>query len=70
MKKKGCLIIVAIVFLISILLVIAAYRVFFIPSGISIDKKEFPITGIDISQHTGEIDFDILLPQKIDFVYI
>jgi GH25 family lysozyme M1 (1,4-beta-N-acetylmuramidase) len=31
--------------------------VFFVPNGIEIDKVEYPITGIDVSAHTGDIDF-------------
>jgi lysozyme len=68
--KKGCLIFfgsVAVVLIIGALLI---YRMFFVPSGIEIDKTKFPITGIDVSAHTGNIDFKKLMNQKIDFIYI
>jgi lysozyme len=43
------------------------------PNGIEIDKTRYPITGIDVSRHTGKIDFGKLKEQyadTIDFVYI
>lgn len=33
------------------------YKIFFVPHGIDIDKQKYPVTGIDISAHTGKIDF-------------
>lgn len=69
-KKKGCLIFGISISLILILGIIITYRIFFIPNGISIDKNKFPVTGIDISAHTGKIDFDKILIQGIDFVYL
>ena len=39
-------------------MIIIAYRIFFLPKGIEIDKSKYPITGIDISKHTGNIDFE------------
>lgn len=58
---------------IAIIAIIAGlffYRIFFVPSGIEIDKSKYPITGIDISKHTGKIDFKKIRNQNIDFVYI
>src|SRR5690606_34933210 len=38
--------------------------------GIEIDKKKYPITGIDISKHTGKVDFKKAKEEKMDFVYL
>lgn len=46
------------------------YYLFFSPKGIEIDKSKYPITGIDISQHSGKVDFTALNYQGIDFIYI
>ena len=46
------------------------YRVILVPSGIDIDKTKYPITGIDVSHHTGKIDFQKAKGQNIDFVYM
>jgi lysozyme len=46
------------------------FRVFLTPSGIDIDKLKYPVTGIDISKHTGRIDFHKIKKQKIDFIFI
>jgi lysozyme len=46
------------------------YKVILVPSGIDIDKIKYPITGIDVSHHTGKIDFQKAKDQKIDFVYM
>jgi lysozyme len=46
------------------------YRIIFIPSGIDIDKIKYPITGIDVSNHSGKIDFQEAKNQNIDFVFM
>lgn len=41
--------------------------------GIDIDKQRYPVTGIDISQYTGEVDFDKLIKyskRDLDFIYL
>jgi lysozyme len=45
-------------------------RLLFTAGGRAIDKHKYPVTGIDISGHTGKIDFIKISQQKIDFVYI
>jgi lysozyme len=45
-------------------------RLLFTKGGTAIDKHKYPVTGIDISGHTGKIDFLKISQQKIDFVYI
>lgn len=40
-----------------------------IPLGIHIDKNTYPITGIDLSNHSGKVDFKKLKKEKIDFIY-
>lgn len=33
-------------------------------------EQEYPLRGIDLSAHNGEIDFSRLQPDKVDFAYI
>jgi len=47
-----------------------AYKIYMRPNGIDIDKNKFPITGIDISKHTGKVEFNLLKKQGIDFIYV
>jgi len=68
MKKKY--IIILIILLVLIVLAIVEYRTYISPKGISIDKTKYPITGIDISKHSGIIDWDKIKKQQISFVYI
>ncbi|WP_394992198.1 glycoside hydrolase family 25 protein [Emticicia sp.] len=68
--KKGLLIIIGSVIIIAIVGAIFIYRILFVPNGIKIDKIQYPITGIDVSEHTGKIDFLKISNQQIDFVYI
>ena len=42
----------------------------FTPGGTEINKKEYPVTGIDISKYNGNIDWDALKAQGVDFVFI
>lgn len=53
-----------------ILMVLVIVRMYFIPKGISIDKQQYPITGIDVSRHSGVIDWKKIKEQKINFIYI
>ncbi len=34
------------------------------------NSNEYPVFGLDISHHQGEIDWDKLSEQNIDFIYI
>lgn len=55
-----------------ILLVLGGYLLYtyYADKGIDIDKRQYPITGIDVSNHVGKIDFEKIKEQDIDFVYI
>jgi len=68
--KKKYLPVIVIFIIISIVIVIIAYRYFYIPKGIYINKSRYPITGIDISKHSGIIDWSEIKTQSIDFVYV
>jgi lysozyme len=69
--KKGYFITVLItIILILIVGILWLYRYYYMPKGIEIDKTRYPITGIDVSAHSGKIDFDTIKKQNIDFVYI
>jgi lysozyme len=46
------------------------YRLIFVPTGIDIDKLKYPVTGIDVSKHTGKVDFQKARKQSIDFVFM
>lgn len=70
MKKVTFIIILIIILLILIIGINWIYKVYFMPKGIEIDKTRYPITGIDVSAHSGKIDFDTIKKQHIDFVYI
>ena len=68
MKKRY--IIILIILLGLMVLAILEYRTYLAPKGISIDKYKYPVTGIDISKHTGKIDWEKIKKQNISFVYI
>lgn len=40
------------------------------PGDVKIDKRKYPVTGLDMSGHTGHIDFIKISAHKIDFIYI
>ena len=56
--------------LITTIAILFTYRKPPSPAGIEIDKTLYPVTGIDVSNHTGQIDFGKIKEQGIDFVYI
>ncbi len=47
-----------------------AYERYTMSHGRDIDKSLYPITGIDISQHSGKVDFQEIKNQRIDFIYM
>lgn len=67
--KKGYLVALA-VSICLIVTVILVVRTYFLPKGINIDKQRYPITGIDVSRHSGIIDWDKIRGQHISFVFI
>jgi len=38
--------------------------------GVTVDRKRFPIAGIDVSSHNGKIDFDKVKDDNYQFVFI
>lgn len=40
------------------------------PVWFNIDKRKYPISGIDVSKHSGEIDWATVSRQQIQFAYI
>lgn len=67
--KKGYILALA-VSICLIVAVIVVVRTYFLPKGITIDKQQYPITGIDVSRHSGIIDWDKISRQHISFVFI
>ena len=64
-----------IVILSIILIAITAIGIFYVfntnrRTHINIDRQQYPITGIDISAHNGEINFSQVAESGIQFVYI
>jgi lysozyme len=68
--KRSKILASAFFLLITLIIAILAYRWLFIPKGIGIDKHQYPVTGIDVSKHTGTIDWNLFTNHAIDFVYI
>lgn len=61
----------AYIFLITlVILIIWVIWLVWEPGEVKVDKRKYPITGIDMSGHTGKIDFAKISKQKIDFVYL
>lgn len=58
----------SLLFVLAMLFII--YRFFAVPAGIEIDKSRYPVTGIDVSAHTGKINFKQVKEQGVDFVFI
>ncbi|MFD2514186.1 glycoside hydrolase family 25 protein [Pontibacter locisalis] len=50
--------------------VVIVYLFIMKTAGVEIDKTMYPVTGIDVSNHTGKIDFAQVKEQGVDFVII
>lgn len=40
------------------------------PMAVNISRKEFPVKGIDVSHHNGDIDFNLVAADSVEFVMI
>jgi lysozyme len=70
---------VKVLVLLSILSILSGLGYTFIPRlndryfnshGFRINKLKYPVTGIDVSKHTGKIDWEEIRSQNIDFVFV
>ena len=68
--KKVYLIALSIAIFLVVMTVVVIVRMYFLPKGINIDKEQYPITGIDVSRHSGIIDWKKIKSQNISFVYV
>ena len=60
----------AVVVVLTLILGIIIYKVFFEPDTYRINKFKYPIFGIDISKHNGKINWDKLAEEHLDFIFI
>lgn len=71
MKRKYLIIILFVLAIALMALGLLLWRRdIFHPPGIAIDKQRYPVTGIDISRHTGRVDFHRAAKDDIHFVYM
>ena len=45
-------------------------RQYILPHSVNVDRYRYPIAGIDVSKHNGDIDFDQVRDDDYQFVYI
>ena len=45
-------------------------RRYILPHSVNVDRYRYPIAGIDVSKHNGEIDFDQVSDDNYQFVFI
>ncbi len=67
MRRRLIYIISAIVVLVS---VYAAYRLLYSHEGVVPDEAEYPVRGLDISSHNGDVDFRAVKAEGYEFVFI
>ena len=41
-----------------------------LPHSVSVDRYRYPVAGIDVSKHNGEIDFEQVKDDDYQFVFI
>ncbi|MCX6200169.1 MAG: GH25 family lysozyme, partial [Bacteroidetes bacterium] len=69
--KKRYVAAILISILIPVVAGIIAYKMSLVPIGVPTPTKfKYPVTGIDVSKHTGKIDWNKIQTRKISFVYI
>ena len=68
--KKLKIIIISVVAVILTLCTVAELLYFGVLHINNPSKKRYPVVGVDVSAYQGEIDWEVLSTQKIDFAYI
>lgn len=56
--------------MLSLGMLAALYYVFITPKGIEIDHAAYPTRGVDLSEHSGRVDFDGLASEGNTFVFL
>ena len=41
-----------------------------LPHSVAVDRFRYPVAGLDISKHNGDIDFDAVCADNYQFVFI
>ena len=56
----------------SLVVLMVAYLVwhYVLPHSVAVDRFRYPIAGLDVSKHNGEIDFDLVRGDDYQFVFI
>ncbi|HAP50954.1 MAG TPA: hypothetical protein DCQ56_07030 [Porphyromonadaceae bacterium] len=54
----------------AVLLVLVAKRQHLFHHNVDIDHRQYPVAGIDVSKHNGDIDFEQVRDQGFEFVFI
>ena len=45
-------------------------RHYILPRSVTVDRYRYPVAGLDISNHNGDIDFDAVCADDYQFVFI
>lgn len=64
--KKSIIILILILLFMTLLIAIALKKV----KINTLFAKNFPVRGVDVSHYQGDIDWEVLQMQNIDFAYI
>ena len=43
---------------------------YILPHSVAVDRFRYPVAGIDVSKHNGDIDFEMVLEDDYQFVFI
>ena len=56
----------------ALVVLMVAYLVwhYVLPHSVAVDRFRYPIAGLDVSKHNGEIDFDLVRGDNYQFVFI
>lgn len=57
---------------VALVVVMGGYAVwrYVLPHSVNVDRYRYPVAGIDVSKHNGEIDFDQVRDDDYQFVFI
>ena len=56
----------------ALVVLLGGYAVwhYILPHSVAVDRFRYPVAGIDVSKHNGDIDFEKVLGDDYQFVFI
>ena len=70
MKSKIIILVIALTLIASVGIMLYLVKIRGVAHAVNVSRDEYPILGVDLSSHNGDIDFNRLKADSVDFVML